>query len=75
MATVLFVLADVIRHLAILVQPVMPDAASNMLDQLAVPADQRSFRALGGDHAVVPGAELPKPSPVFPRFVEEEAAE
>ncbi len=74
MATVLYVLADVIRHLAILVQPVMPDAASAMLDQLAVPADRRSFSALGGDHATAPGTELPKPSPVFPRYVEEETA-
>ena len=74
MATVLYVLADVIRNLAILVQPVMPDAASAMLDQLAVPADRRSFSALGGDHATAPGTELPKPSPVFPRYVEEETA-
>lgn len=74
MATVLYVLADVIRHLAILVQPIMPDAASSMLDQLSVPADRRSFGALGSDHAVAPGTELPKPSPVFPRYVEEETA-
>jgi methionyl-tRNA synthetase len=74
MATVLYVLADVIRHLAILVQPVMPDAASAMLDQLAVPADRRSFAALGSDHATAPGTELPKPSPIFPRYVEEETA-
>jgi len=74
MATVLYVLADVIRRLAILVQPIMPDSASNMLDQLAVSADQRSFSALGGDYAVAPGTELPKPSPVFPRYVEEETA-
>ena len=75
MATVLFVLADVIRRLAILVQPIMPDAASSMLDQLAVPADGRSFGALGHDPGVIPGAELPKPSPVFPRYVEAEMAE
>jgi methionyl-tRNA synthetase len=74
MATVLYVLADVIRHLAILVQPVMPDAASAMLDQLAVPVDRRSFAALGSDHATAPGTELPKPSPIFPRYVEEETA-
>ncbi len=72
MATVLYVLADVIRRLALLVQPIMPDAASRMLDQLAVPADRRSFSALGDGHAVAPGTELPKPSPVFPRYVDEE---
>jgi methionyl-tRNA synthetase len=73
MATVLFVLADVIRRLAILVQPIMPDSASRILDQLAIPADARSFAALGSEPAVTPGAELPKPSPVFPRFIDEEA--
>ena len=52
----------------------MPDAASAMLDQLAVPADRRSFSALGSDNAVASGTELPKPSPVFPRYVEEESA-
>ncbi len=74
MATVLFVLADVIRRLAILVQPIMPDAASAMLDQLAIAEDDRTFAALGADPAVVPGAELPKPSPVFPRYVDDETA-
>ncbi len=75
MQTVLYVLAETIRHLGILIQPVMPDAAANMLDQLAVDADSRSFDHLGPDHALTVGTDLPKPSPVFPRFVEEEAAE
>lgn len=74
MATVLYVLADAIRQLAILVQPVMPEAASNMLDQLVVSADKRSFAALSPENAVVPGTDLPKPTPVFPRYVDEETA-
>ena len=72
MATVLYVLAEVIRHLAILTQPVMPDAMAKILDQLAVPADKRDFAAFG--EALVPGRDLPKPAGVFPRFVEEDAA-
>jgi len=75
MQTVLYVLAETIRHLGILIQPVMPDAAANMLDQLTVDPAARSFAHLGPDHALTAGADLPKPSPVFPRFVEEEAAE
>ncbi len=75
MQTVLYVLAETIRHLAILIQPVMPDAAENMLDQLAVDADARSFANLDSNHALTAGKELPKPSPVFPRFVDEEAEE
>ena len=74
MATVLYVLAEVIRRLAILIQPIMPDSASAMLDQLSVPADRRSFSDLGSDHAVAPGTDLPNPNPVFPRYVEEETA-
>ena len=45
METVLYVLAEVLRHLAILMQPFMPDAMGKLLDQLAVPADRASFCA------------------------------
>ncbi|MEE9194684.1 MAG: methionine--tRNA ligase, partial [Alphaproteobacteria bacterium] len=37
MKAVLYVLAEVIRHLAIILQPFMPDSCGRMLDQLAVP--------------------------------------
>jgi methionyl-tRNA synthetase len=69
METVLSVLAEVIRHLAILVQPVMPSAGSRLLDQLAVPAGQRDFAALAAAR-LRPGTSLPKPEGVFPRYVE-----
>jgi methionyl-tRNA synthetase len=68
MATVLYVLAEVLRHLAILAQPVVPAAAARLLDQLAVPADRRRFAALATPLA--PGTALPKPEGVFPRYVE-----
>ena len=70
MATVLYVLAETIRHLAILTQPVMPDAMAKLLNQLKVPEDQRSFADL--ETPLVPGVALEKPEGVFPRFVEEE---
>jgi len=73
MATVLYVLAEAVRHLAILCQPVMPDTMAKMLDQLGVAEDARTFAALGEEGALVPGAALPKPEGVFPRYVEEEA--
>ena len=72
MATVLYVLAEVIRRLAILAQPVMPDAAGRMLDQLAVAEDARSFASL--DSPLAPPKPLPKPEGVFPRYVGEEGA-
>jgi len=73
MATVLYVLAETVRHLAILVQPIMPDSMAKMLDQLTVPATARTFAALGEGGALKAGTKLPKPEGVFPRYVEEAA--
>jgi len=68
MRTVLYALLEVIRHLGILAQPIMPASAAKILDQLAVPAGQRDFRALGAGGALPAGQALPTPTPVFPRF-------
>ena len=70
MQTVLYVLAEVIRRLAILTQPVMPDSIGRMLDLLTVPEEARQFSAL--ETPLVPGTALPKPEGVFPRFAEVE---
>ena len=67
MATVLYVTIEVVRHLAVLLQPVMPDACANLLDQLGVAADARDFARLGPQDALTPGTKLPSPAPVFPR--------
>jgi len=70
--TVLFVTAEVIRQIAILALPFMPESAAKLLDLLAVPKNERSFTYLGGGHRVAAGAKLPPPSAVFPRYVEPE---
>ncbi|MEK0081954.1 methionine--tRNA ligase [Benzoatithermus flavus] len=71
MATVLWVLAETVRHLATLTQPFMPGASAKLLDLLAVPVADRAFTALGPEGAkLVPGTVLPAPSGVFPRYVE-----
>ncbi|MEX0923856.1 MAG: methionine--tRNA ligase [Rhodovibrionaceae bacterium] len=70
MATVLYVLAETIRHLAILTQPVMPDSMAKLLDQLSVPEDLRDFKSL--ESVLQPGTSLPKPEGVFPRYLEDE---
>jgi len=75
MGTVLYVLAETIRHLALLVQPFMPESGAKILDQLAVGEGDRTFAALGPEHALQSGTDLPKPEGVFPRFVEETAAQ
>ncbi|MFP6890029.1 MAG: class I tRNA ligase family protein, partial [Nitrospinota bacterium] len=75
MATVLYVLAETIRHLALLTQPFMPEASGKILDQLAVGEDARTFESFGSDHALTPGTVLPKPKGVFPRYQENEGGE
>ena len=69
MATVLYVTLEVVRIVGLLVQPVMPDAASRILDLLGQSEENRQF----ADIAVRIDAnrKLPAPAPVFPRFVEE----
>jgi methionyl-tRNA synthetase len=70
MKTVLYCLAETIRHIAILLQPFMPQSMAQILDQLGVDERGRSFEALASEHALVPGSSLPKPKGVFPRFVD-----
>lgn len=72
MGTVLYVLAETVRVLAILIQPFMPDSMGKMLDQLAVPDDKRDFTAVSKDSALKAGVALPAPQGIFPRYVEEE---
>jgi len=67
MATVLGVLVETIRILALLIQPVMPDSAAKMLDLLAIPADARGFDAIANG-PIAAGTPLPAPQGVFPRF-------
>jgi methionyl-tRNA synthetase len=71
MATVLYVTAEVVRQVAILVQPVMPDSAARLLDLLGVMDEKREFAALGEGGRLTPGGALPAPSGVFPRYVED----
>jgi methionyl-tRNA synthetase len=72
MATVLYACLEVIRQLAIYVQPVMPGSGAKLLDLLGVPADKRSFADIAAPLAA--GTKLPPPSAVFPRYVPPEAA-
>ena len=70
MATVLYVTAEVLRIVAILVQPVLPTAMQKLLDSLGVANDARDFAHVGESHALTSGAVLPAPAPIFPRYVE-----
>jgi methionyl-tRNA synthetase len=65
MNTVLYVLADFIRQIAILTQPLVPNASAKILNQLAVSEEDRLFSTL--DKQLVSGTKLPEPIGVFPR--------
>jgi methionyl-tRNA synthetase len=72
--TVLYVTAEVVRQIAILAQPAMPQASARLLDILGIPdaLEARNFAALGT--RIKPGTVLPAPAPVFPRYIEPTAA-
>ena len=71
MGTVLYVTAEVIRRVGIMVQPFIPQSAEKLLDVLAIPADKRQFTDVTASQ-LVGGTDLPAPQPVFPRYVETE---
>ena len=66
--TVLYVTAEVVRQIAILAQPAMPEGAAKLLGILGIPEDARDFAALAT--RIKPGTVLPAPAPVFPRYIE-----
>ena len=72
--TILYVTAEVVRQLAILAQPAMPESCGKLLTLLGQPEGARTFAALGAAGRLKPGTVLPAPAGVFPRYVEPEAA-
>ena len=69
MNTVLYVTLEVLRIVAILIQPVMPDSAAKLLTVLGQDdGDARQFRAIATP--LVPGTPLPAPAPIFPKYEE-----
>ncbi len=71
METVLYVTAEVLRIVGLMVQPYMPASGAKLLDLLAIGSGERTFAARAT--RLVVGTPLPAPSAIFPRFVEDEA--
>ncbi len=65
-ASVLAHALDAARRIALLVQPVMPESAARLLDQLGAAADARGLD--GTAQPVTAGTPLPAPQGVFPRW-------
>lgn len=72
MNTVLYVLAEAIRCIAIAVQPVMPRSAAKILDQMNAPPQERLFAHIAAASALKPGTVITQPQGVFPRITEQE---
>ena len=70
--TVLYVLAETIRHLGLYIQPFMPHSGSRLLDLLSISQELRNFSQIGSKYALTAGAKLPDPNPLFPRFSEDD---
>ena len=72
MKAVLQTLLIAIRDLAVAIQPIIPDKSTAVLDQLAVPMEQRDYAALADESwfaaNVASGRNIEKPTPVFPRL-------
>lgn len=71
METVLYVLAESVRCIAIMLQPFMPEAMGKLLDQLVIANDERMFKHLTSHYALKSGTTLPIPTGIFPRIIEE----
>jgi len=65
MATVLYVLADVIRQIAILTQPILPLASSKILTMLSL--EKTDFSSL--QVALKPGLKIDEPQPLFAKYI------
>ena len=72
MKAVLATLFVCIRDLAIAIQPIIPESAAKLLDQMGIPTDERNFAALGDDtwyeRLRASGFRLEQPVGIFPRL-------
>ena len=73
MEEVLWVLAEVLRQVAILIQPFIPIATAKMLAMLGISDKQRDFTSIGEKGRLKGGGSLAAPEPLFPRFNDEES--
>ena len=72
MTAVLATLCRAIRDLTIAIQPIIPGSAAKLLDQMGIPAGERSLASIGDAEAyaqlAASGFKLEAPTPIFPRL-------
>ena len=66
--TVLYVTVEVIRQIAIALQPILPERSQKLLDFLVVPQSERQFIHLGEAYRLSTEIQLPEPFALFPRL-------
>ena len=69
MGTILYCAAETVRQATIILQPVIPEGAAKLLDQLGVAPDERHFACLGAAHRLSAKTPLSPPQAVFPKLV------
>lgn len=74
MGTVLYVLAEVIRVLGIVVQPYVPQSAAKILAQLKIAENERDYSFVDNKKMLRSGFEIDPPEGVFPRLESNEKA-
>lgn len=70
MKEILYILAETIRYIAIALQPITPDSANALLDQLNVDTSQRDLCFCCREYALVSESEIKEPKGIFARFDE-----
>lgn len=70
MKQILYQALELIRYLAIMLQPITPSIAAKLLDLLAIDKNQRQLKHLHVDYALQPLTALPKPEALIPRIAE-----
>lgn len=68
MLEVLYTLLEVLRYIAIMLQPFIPGSAAKMLDQLGVDKEERAFKHLSKGYALKVGSDILEPAVIFPRY-------
>lgn len=71
MERVLYTVAELLRCLGILLQPLIPDSASKLLDQLGIPKEDRHFGCISAQHTLLQGMHITQPQGLFPRIQED----
>ena len=68
MYTVLWVTCEVLRVISIMLQPIITESASKLLDSLAINLSERSFKNCNKNYELKSGVKITEPEAIFPRI-------